>query len=65
MGLNRSIMSIAAGILAGLMFAQCDGYGGGNPSPPPAPMPAPVTSESTLCGTGPDGLIYCRVPATP
>lgn len=25
----------------------------------------PKPTGSTLCGTGPDGLIYCQVPADP
>ena len=51
--MKRTLTYIAvAVILAGTSAAKgCD----------KAPEPKP--SDSTLCGTGPDGLIYCQVPA--
>jgi len=51
--MKRTLAYIAvAVILAGTSAAKgCD----------KAPEPKP--SDSTLCGTGPDGLIYCQVPA--
>jgi len=51
--MNRTLAYIAvAVILAGTAAAKgCD------------KTPEPRPSDSTLCGTGPDGLIYCQVPA--
>jgi hypothetical protein len=49
----RTITYLAViGIWVGMAAADCQ-----------ETKPNPKPQHSTLCGTGPDGLIYCEVPA--
>jgi len=48
--LKGTIASIAAGILAGIVFAQClYGNTGGDPATPPPTMPAPPEHRIVWC----------------